>query len=179
MQVRVISMECLGPPRLTDDMTTFSTASAAAAIGAAIAAGFFFAFSALVMPALNERKGQEAIGAMQAINRRATSSPFMLVLFGTALAAIVVAVWSLVSRSPGTPWAIAGALILWLTAVLLSGAVNIPLNNMLALLPAVVPDAGTVWAQYSSPWTLANHGRAFGSAIAAVAFAIAALRSAT
>ena len=179
MQVREIRMESLGHPRLTDGMTTLSTANAAVAIGAAIAAGFFFAFSALVMPALDERPGEDAIGAMQAINRHAMYTPFMLVLFGTALAAIVVAVWSLVSRSPGTPWAIAGVLVLWLTAVLLSGIVNIPLNNALALLPAVVPDAGTVWAQYSSPWTLANHGRAFGSAIAAVAFAIAALRSAT
>ena len=57
-----------------------------AALGCAMMAGVFFAFSAFVMKALARLPAQQGIGAMQAINVAAVTFAFMVTLFGWTLA---------------------------------------------------------------------------------------------
>jgi len=57
-----------------------------AALGCAMMAGVFFAFSAFVMKALARLPAEQGIGAMQAINVAAVTFAFMAALFGTAVA---------------------------------------------------------------------------------------------
>ena len=63
-----------------------------AALGCAMMAGVFFAFSAFVMKALARLPAEQGIGAMQAINVAAVTFAFMTALFGTALACGALAV---------------------------------------------------------------------------------------
>lgn len=62
-----------------------------AGAGSAVAAGFYLAFSAVVMPALHTRPAEEAIASMVSINNRAVAFPFMTLFFGTVAACGAVA----------------------------------------------------------------------------------------
>ena len=65
----------------------------ASAVGSALAAGVFFAFSTFVMPALARMQPREGLAAMQAINVAAVNPWLMTLLFGTGalMAAVAVA----------------------------------------------------------------------------------------
>ena len=67
-----------------------------AALGCGLNAGVFFAFSSFVMKALARLQPAQGIAAMQSINLVAVTPAFMTALFGTATAAVAVAVWALV-----------------------------------------------------------------------------------
>ncbi len=62
------------------------------ALGCGLAAGVFFAFSTFIMPALARLQPPQGIAAMQSINITAINPLFMIVLFGTALACLFLAV---------------------------------------------------------------------------------------
>ena len=59
-----------------------------AALGCALMAGAFFAFSSFVMPALRRLPATQGIAAMQSINVLAVTPIFMTALFGTAAACL-------------------------------------------------------------------------------------------
>jgi uncharacterized membrane protein len=63
-----------------------------AALGCGLMAGVFFAFSTFVMPALARLQPSQGIAAMQSINITAINPLFMIALFGTAFACLVLAV---------------------------------------------------------------------------------------
>jgi hypothetical protein len=62
----------------------------AAAIGCGAMGGVFFASSAFVMAALRRLPAAQAVAAMQSINVTAVTPPFMLALFGTAVACVAL-----------------------------------------------------------------------------------------
>jgi uncharacterized membrane protein len=70
--------------------------TAITALGCGLNAGVFFAFSSFVIKALTRRQPAQGIAAMQSINLVAVTPAFMTALFGTATAAVAVAVWALV-----------------------------------------------------------------------------------
>lgn len=120
----------------------------------AVAGGFYFAFSFVVMPALRRRPPAEAGRAMVAINVQAVRAPFMIVFFGAAVASVAVLGMSLSGLQSGDVLRVVGALLSllgWLSTV----AVNVPMNNRLAA--ATDPAAG--WNRFDRPWTRANHVR--------------------
>ncbi len=147
-----------------------------ATVGTACVAGVLFAFSSFVMPALGQVPAAEAIRAMQSINVFAQRAPFGLVILAAALAAIALSIRHL-SAWQGT----ASVLVLVGTALYLvigfgvSGAINIPLNNSLALATPSAADAAAVWRAYTQPWELANHVRTAAGLLASAAFALSAL----
>jgi uncharacterized membrane protein len=57
----------------------------AAAVGAGITAGVYFAFSTFIMTGLRRLSHAQSIAAMNAINKAAPNPLFMLALFGTAI----------------------------------------------------------------------------------------------
>ena len=82
----------------------------AAARGCGVVAGVFFAFSTFVMNALARLAPAEGIAAMQSINRTAINPLFMIALFATAIACVVLAVWAIVTwGEPGSWWTLAAA----------------------------------------------------------------------
>ena len=65
------------------------------ALGSALVAGIFFAFSTFVMKALGRLQPEQGIAAMQAINVTVLNPWFFTVFFGTGVGCIFLAVFAL------------------------------------------------------------------------------------
>ncbi|MDG3016954.1 anthrone oxygenase family protein [Speluncibacter jeojiensis] len=145
--------------------------TAAAAIGAALSAGVYLAFSTFVMPGLRKQSPPQAISAMNSINRAAPSSPLlMLVLFGTAIVCVLAMVAGIKRHDAATAWQIAGC-VLYLISVLILVGYHVPHNDELMKVDPDSPGAGAVWSHFYSAWMAWNHARtlaAFGGATALV-----------
>ena len=89
----------------------------AAAIGAGITTGVYFAFSTFVMTGLRRLSHAQSIAAMNAINKAAPNPLFMLALFGTAIACLVLAVHGLRNRDAATVWLIVGCALYLISAL--------------------------------------------------------------
>ena len=111
-----------------------------AAMGAGLASGVYFAFSAFVMQGLKRLPAEDGIKAMNAINVAAVRPPLMVLLFGTAAMCLAVVVSLVVTwGSPttrlaesGMTMSLAGAVVYILGAVLVTMERNVPLNRALA-----------------------------------------------
>jgi len=149
------------------------TLTVVAAVGAAISAGVFFAFSTFVMQALGRLPDDEAVGAMNEINRAAPTPLFVLALFGTGALCVVLSV-SAVRRfgEPWTPYVLVGS-ALFLVAVIVTIAYHVPRNDALLLVDPHGPDASRAWAGYLTPWTAWNHVRTITSLAGAVTLILA------
>jgi uncharacterized membrane protein len=148
------------------------------ALGAAVAGGVFFAFSTFVMRGLTQIPAPDGIRAMQAINRTAVEAPFMILLNGSGLLAIVVAVRSLTDVSrPGAWWVVSGAGLYVVGAWLVTGVFNIPRNNRLDRLDPDAPGSAATWTALAREWTYANHARTVLCVLGAAALAIGVLEA--
>ncbi|MFD4902021.1 DUF1772 domain-containing protein [Streptomyces sp. NPDC058411] len=144
-------------------MRTLQTvALLASAVGAALIAGLFCAFSYAVMPGLARGDDRAFVQTMQHINRAILNgwflTPFLLPLPLLVLAAVL----AVRGHSPGAlPWIIA-ALVLYVAAFLVTGAQNVPLNDVLDKVPLdSAPDRlREARAAFEDRWTTWNTVRA-------------------
>lgn len=145
------------------------------ALGSALVAGIFFAFSTFVMAALGRIPAEQGIAAMQSINITVINPLFMLAFMGTGALCLALAAGSYV-RWDET----AGKLILLASLIYLVGCIgvtmvfNVPLNDALAVVQPGTPEAATLWTRYLVDWTFWNHVRTVAPLVAAGLF-IAAL----
>ncbi|MFL4475223.1 DUF1772 domain-containing protein [Paeniglutamicibacter sp. MACA_103] len=149
--------------------TLVTAAAATSAVCAGVAGGVYFAFSAIVTPALRALPADQAVEAMQRINTSALRLPFMAVFFGGAAASAAVVVAELASdgASPGAANRMAGA-ALALAAFGITIVRNVPLNNELARIAPDAGDAAARWSAFDRGWSRANHVRAAASIAATV-----------
>ena len=142
-----------------------------AALGAGLVAGFFLAFSATVMWALERQPAPAGIAAMQTINVVVLNPIFLGIFFGTAILALVLDIVALMRWSePGSGYLLAGSLLYFIGTFLVTLVFNVPLNNRLA---AVSPDSAegkAVWTHYLRVWTVWNHVRTVAPLAAMVCF---------
>ena len=139
-----------------------------AALGCAMMAGVFFAFSAFVMKALARLPAQQGIGAMQAINVAAVTPVFMAALFGTAAACGALAVWALFAWGERfAPYLLVGSALYLIGTILLTIVYHVPRNEALAKIEPRDAGAESYWRRYLSDWTAWNHLRAASLAAAA------------
>jgi len=146
----------------------------AAAIGAALVSGIFYAFSTFVMRALGRLVLREGIAAMQSINVVVINPLFFLAFFGTGalcLAAIAAALLSEtgVSLAP----ALTGGILYIVGCIGVTMVCNVPLNERLAKVRPDDAEADSLWSLYLARWTLWNHVRTAASLAAAVFLMIA------
>jgi uncharacterized membrane protein len=146
---------------------------AMAAVGTAISAGVFFDFSFVVMPGLRELPAAQGIAAMQALNRTATTPPFMLLMYGTSALCVVLLIRAVVRRERNPLWITAAAIAFLLATVVITGVANVPTS---AAIDALDPAAIARWNDLFAQWVWWNHVRTLTSVAAAVGFVIA-LRS--
>lgn len=139
-----------------------------AALGCGAMGGVFFAFSAFVMRGLGRLPVPQGIAAMQSINVTAVTPPFMLALFGTAAACVVLAVSS-GSRwgEPGASAGLAGCLLYLIGTILVTIAFNVPRNDALAAVDPRSAEGARLWADYLRTWTAWNHVRTAAALAAA------------
>jgi uncharacterized membrane protein len=133
-------------------------------------AGFFFAFSVDVAPAMRELDAQGYITTQQAINRAVRNLPFALVYFGAAVTPFVAAFALHVAGRRGDAAAWLGIAVVYVMGVfLLTREINIPINNALALWNPQSPPVE--WQQARDDWNAANLVRCL---VACACFAVAA-----
>jgi uncharacterized membrane protein len=139
-----------------------------AAIGAGTAGGALFAFSTFVMTALRRLPDREGLRAMQEINIAAPQPLFMLALFGTAVACVVLGI-SAATRLDQTAavYQLIGSVV-YVAGTFVTIAFHIPRNDALAAVDPDAPGAGAAWRAYAGPWTTANHLRTATCLAAAV-----------
>ena len=146
-----------------------------AAIGSGIIGGIYFAFSTFIMRAFADIPREHGIDAMNAINRVIVRSLFLPLFFGSAILSLfLIAAWWFGWGDLRSGYALAGALLYFVTSFVSTVVFNVPLNNELARTGAASPEGETVWARYLQRWTQWNHLRTVTSLLAAIAFAIAA-----
>jgi len=144
------------------------------AIGSAMAAGVFFAFSNFVMPALGRLSAPEAISAMNSINAKAINAWFMTLLFGTGLLCVVEIAYAwLCFGAVGTVYISWGSALYLVCSVAVTMMGNVPLNNALAKLAPTDSRSDREWIHYLIVWTRWNHVRTIGCAAAAALFIMA------
>ncbi len=145
-----------------------------AALGCGLMAGVFFAFSTFVMSALAQLQPAQGIAAMQSINIKAINPLFMMVLFGTAVACIFLAVFSLLKwHQPGAAYLLLGSLLYLVGAVGVTIAFNVPLNDALATVQADSTGGANLSTRYLANWTFWNHVRTVAALAAAASITIA------
>ena len=145
-----------------------------AALGCAMMAGVFFAFSAFVMNALARLPAEQGIGAMQAINVAAVTFAFMAALFGTAAACGALAVWALFAWDESfAPYLLVGSALYLIGTILLTIVYHVRRNEALARVESHSAEAESHWKRYLSGWTAWNHLRAATALAAAATLTIA------
>ncbi len=145
-----------------------------AALGCAMMAGVFFAFSTFVMPALRRLPVTEGIAAMQSINQLAVTPAFMAALFGTAVACLGLAARLAISWGERPVALVLAGSALYIVGVIgVTIARNVPLNDRLATLHPQGADAAGHWDEYVTKWTAWNHVRAVASLAAAATLTLA------
>jgi uncharacterized membrane protein len=146
----------------------------AAALGAGLVSGIFFAFSTFIMAALGRLPPAGGISAMQSINLVVLNPAFFAAFFGTAIIALLLAIAALTAWSrPGAIYLLAGALHYLVGTIFVTMAFNVPLNNRLASVKPESPAGASTWTHYLSAWTSWNHVRTAASLAASAAFIMA------
>lgn len=144
------------------------------ALGSAVVAGIFFAFSTVIMRALARLAPGQGIAAMQTINVDVLNRWFFAAFFGTALCCLVLAVSSFFRwQKPGAVYLLIGGLLYLVGTILVTIICNVPLNNALAEVDPASADAGPIWANYLKTWTIWNHVRTLAALAAAASLTIA------
>jgi uncharacterized membrane protein len=145
-----------------------------AALGCALMAGVFFAFSSFVMTALRRLPATQGIAAMQSINKLAVTPVFMTALFGTAVACVGLGAWATISWGEGpSALVLAGGALYLVGTIGVTIACNVPLNNRLATLHPQGAGAAGYWDEYVTRWTAWNHVRTVAALAAAALLTVA------
>ncbi|WP_049575708.1 anthrone oxygenase family protein [Nonomuraea sp. SBT364] len=116
-------------------------------------AGLFYAFSMSVMPALNAVEPAQAEVVMRSINKKILNPWLYIAFIGAPIAALVA---GLLADGPAAVWFFAAAGVNFVGSFLVTGAINVPMNNAV--------DAGTLpWKDYAPRWIVWNTVRAVAS----------------
>lgn len=135
----------------------------------AINGGVFFAFSTFVVPGARRLPAVEAVHAFQAFNRAVPRSLYVWVFLLSGLGGAATAIAALIAGGSG--WLIAGGATAFV-ALVVSMAVNIPLNNTLDAVKDA--DAAAGWSAFVGTWAIANHLRTLLCFAAVALLALAA-----
>ncbi len=145
-----------------------------AALGCALVAGIFFAFSTFVMKALGRVAPAAGIAVMQSINVTVLTPWFLGVFFGTGVACTLALIHSLYGwGQPGTGLRLAGSVLYLAGCFLVTIRFNVPRNERLAAVSPADPASEEAWLAYLSGWTAWNHVRTAASLVAAILFCVA------
>ena len=164
---------CKGPMPPTDILLFALTFLAA--LGCALVAGIFLAFSNFVMRALARISPPSGITAMQAINVTVLNPGFLGLFIGTALACAALLVYAVMHLQASGAW-----LLVWGSSCYLLGTFgvtmvfNVPRNNALARIEPLGAESAGFWRAYVSGWTVWNHVRT-GAALVGAGLLVVAL----
>ncbi|WP_424217063.1 anthrone oxygenase family protein (plasmid) [Streptomyces sp. BI20] len=151
---------------------------AVAALTAGLMAGIFLIFDIAITPGLAELADPAHAQAMAAFNRLIDGSALFVLVFLLPLPSAAVAAFTAwrAGRAATVWWAVAAG-VSYLVVLVLTFAVNIPLNDELAALGTPAPGADlSVLERFDSVWRPANTARTVFSFLAAAGALVAVTR---
>jgi uncharacterized membrane protein len=141
----------------------------AATITLGIMTGIFQVYAYAIMPGLSRTDDRTFVGAFQAIDRALVNPLFLATFLGALMFTGLAALLALFGDArSGLPW-MAAALVLYALVVVVTFAVNVPLNDQLGAAgdPDRVADLGAVRERFSEgAWVRWNLVRAVASTVA-------------
>lgn len=141
--------------------------------------GFFYAWVCSTMWGLDNLPPNTAIAAMQAMNASVRNGVFAPAFFGTPFVLLATAWIGFRSgaRGAGALFALAGGISL-LGGMVLTMAVNVPMNEALATVTLPLPEAeaAATWAAYSPDWQFWNAARTLATGLVLLLTGLALLR---
>jgi uncharacterized membrane protein len=129
--------------------------------------GVFGIYANAIMPGLRATDDRTFVGAFQAIDRAIINPLFMLTFFGALVCAAAGA--GLHAGEPSVLWWVAAAFVLYLAVVVITLAINVPLNDALkaAGVPDRIADLGAARVRFDEGrWVAWNIVRTILSAVA-------------
>ncbi|WP_129843186.1 anthrone oxygenase family protein [Streptomyces sp. RFCAC02] len=134
-------------------------------VTAGLMAGTFFGFSVSVIPGLDAIAPEEAVRAMQSMNEKILNPLFLGAFVGVPVAAAGAGVLLLRAGHRAAAIAfLAAAAVYFFGALMPTGAINVPMNDVLA---AATPSADA-WADFSARWARWNAVRTAASVVTVV-----------
>ncbi len=146
-----------------------------AGLAVALVAGVFLGFSDFIMRGLAQAPGSQGAAGMVGLNRTVYRSVFMVLLLGLVPVSGTLgfmAFWQLDGAAQALTLVGSGAYLLSVLAV--TGMGNVPMNKRLDAMDGHPCETAEYWPRYAQRWTLLNHVRTAGSALAAVCWLAAA-----
>lgn len=155
-------------------MSAFAqTMTIVCAVGAAMVAGVFFTFSTFTIDGLKRLTPPQGAAAMQAINKEAPSPLFMLLLFGTGAACVVLMIDAAVEfHVPAAKYQLVAGALYIVGVVLLTGLYHVPRNNTLDALDPNSAEGVEYWGIYLEEWVRLNHVRTVAPMVSAILLTI-------
>lgn len=149
-----------------------------AMLAAGLQAGFYYAYSVSVIPGLRTAEARTLVDGMQQINIAIINPGFLVTFLGTPVLIAVAGLLHLRGDRGRVKW-IAVALVLSILTVMITGAINIPLNDALdaAGRPGAITDLEAVRSWFVEPWLAGNAARLATSLGALAALGWSFLRS--
>lgn len=135
--------------------------------------GFFYAWVCSTMWGLDTANPEVAIAAMQAMNASVRNGVFAVSFFGTPLVLLVTVILAFATAQRRSGVILSAALVFAVGSVVATMAVNVPMNEALALVSLPSDRAGEIWAAYSGPWQLWNTLRTLTSGVALLLVGVA------
>lgn len=142
-------------------------------VGSALIGGVCFCFGTAIMSSLQRMPAGQGATAMNLINVRIQNPLFLLIFLGTALVCVALVILALVKDTPGKWWVVAGSALYVVGVIVVSMAVNLPLNDHLATIDPNSTAGAAEWQNYLTKWNPANNIRTLTSTLAVIAFALA------
>lgn len=131
--------------------------------------GFFYAWVCSTMWGLDRLDPKIAIAAMNGMNGSVRNAVFAPAFFGTPVVLLLAGamLWAAHMR-PASKWFIAAGGTSLALGVVLTMAVNVPMNEALALvdIPEDPAQAQLIWDAYSGKWQFWNQTRTIASGVA-------------
>lgn len=157
-------------------MTAGDAALVAATVATGLVAGLFYAYACSVMPGLGRSSDRTFVESMQRINVAIINGWFLVVFVGGLVLIVLAAVLHLGEDGrPALPWIMA-AFVLYGAVLVITGTVNVPLNNELAAAGEAdqISDVHAVRERFEARWVRWNVVRAVVStaAVASLTWAL-------
>src|SRR5215207_11486445 len=124
----------------------------AATVMMGLIAGLFYAFACSVMLGLHQADARTFVDAMQRINVTILNGWFLACFLGALILTVLAGALQIGQDSrPALPWIVA-ALILYVAVLVVTGRINVPLNNELMAAGEVdqITDLGAVRARFEA-----------------------------
>ncbi|MGW6977103.1 MULTISPECIES: anthrone oxygenase family protein [unclassified Streptomyces] len=130
----------------------------AAMITVGLMSGLFYGFSVSVMPALERSDDRIVIEVMQRVNVAILNGWFLLGYLGALVFTGLALGLHVVDGPDGALVPLIAAFVCYVLAMVVTGVVNIPLNNALEKAGPVdrIADPAAVRRAFESPWVRAN-----------------------